>query len=436
MKQYDQSAWLWRVIAVFVGCLMVCGPVAWADAPSTEELMKDNKELRTMVTELQKKVDMIEGHMAKGVPMPAAPTEGDGIVRGGGGDIRLSGFIDSSLNWNFQDPVGNPNGNSTIRAYDRNANTFDLNNFQLELSRPAPESDKVSAGFRTELMYGTDAQVAESAGFLGGTDEVSIQEAYAEVKIPHIPMTSGITVWAGKFATLLGAEVIENHMNWNASRGLLFNNAIPSTHTGVRAMTNVMDGKVSLATGLVNGWDQAIDVNDVKDWEARVGWTPVENFTTSAGFMIGPQAFEDAGSPRGVIDLIAMWTPLPKDLPGFKLMANYDYGWEEDLGATFPAAAREGGRADWQGYALYGRYEVNDKLALNYRFEQFWDDQAVRTNAFELFENTAGVDYKLTEKLLWRGEYRYDSSSGAAPFDNGGEDHQSTVMTSLIYMFA
>lgn len=414
-------------------------PIGLADeADSIAELKKENKELRTMVGDLTKKVEMIEGHMAKGVPLMPMPEEGDGIVRGAGGDIRISGFVDTSLNWNFQDPAGGTSTNSTTRAFDRNANTFDLNNFQLEISRPAPESDKVSAGFRTELMYGTDAQVAESTGFLAGTDELSIQEAFVEVKVPNIPMTSGITVWAGKFATLLGAEVIENHMNWNASRSILFNNAIPFTHTGVRAMTTVMDGKVSLATGLVNGWDQAIDVNDVKDWEARVGWTPVENFTTSAGFMIGSQTFEDAASERGILDLVAMWTPLPKDLPGLKLMANYDYGWEEDLGATIATAAAEGGKADWQGYALYARYEINDKLAVGYRFEQFWDDQGVRTAsaATDLRENTFSADYKLTDKLLLRGEYRYDSAETAAPFDSATSKHQNTAMASLIYMFA
>ncbi len=427
--------------------LLLGMPVGLADeADSIAELKKENKELRSMVGDLQKKMEMIEGHMAKGVPVMPMPEEGDGIVRGAGGDIRISGFVDTSFNWNFQDPTGavtaagaRTSSNSTIRAFDRSANTFDLNNFQLEISRPAPESDKVSAGFMTQLTYGSDAQVIESAGFLGGTDELSIQEAFAEIKVPNIPMTSGITVWAGKFATLLGAEVIENHMNWNASRSILFNNAIPFTHTGVRAMTTVMDGKVSLATGLVNGWDQAVDVNDVKDWEARVGWTPNENFTTSAGFMIGSQTFEDSASQRGILDLVAMWTPLPADLPGLKLMANYDYGWEEDLGATIATAAAEGGKADWQGYALYARYEINDKLAVGYRFEQFWDDQGVRTasTATDLRENTISADYKLTDKLLLRGEYRYDSAEGGtAAFDSATSKHQSTALASLIYMFA
>ena len=70
-----------------------------------------------------------------------------------------------------------------------------------------------------------------------------------------------------------GAEVIESKDNYNYSRGLLFNYAIPLTHTGVKWDKGFMDGKLNTALGLVNGWDNLQDNNKGKTFHAMVGYT-------------------------------------------------------------------------------------------------------------------------------------------------------------------
>lgn len=444
----------------------------WAqvDEADFNKVVKENKDLREMVEKLSSKVDRLEGRVASlpigaGVSVSSGGEAGDGVLRTQGGDIRMSGFIDSSFNWNFASPgTGMQTGpapagdlstaNSTLRVFDREADTFDLNNIQLTFQRPAPENGGV--GFKTEFMYGTDAQIVESSGFLGGTDEFSIQEAYVDIKIP---VGTGLTVWAGKFATLLGAEVIENKDNWNASRSFLFGLAIPFTHTGVRAMYNFMDGKIQTALGLVNGWDNAIDNNKVKDIEGMIKWVPNENFFIAENIIAGSQVADDRDRQRYVFDTVVGWTPLPKDLPKLKLMANFDYGLEERAGeVNFPGAPQgalglgEGGPADWIGYALYARYELTDKVALAARWEQFYDDQGFRTAGLvdDLWGMTYTIDYKVWENLLARFEYRHDqvsnsndlfvySSTPGTPgigfFDNSTDDTQDTIGASLIYMF-
>lgn len=431
--------------------------VSWAQA-DVEALTKENKELREMVEKLGAKVDRLEGRVESlpqgaGVAVPSGGQAGDGVLRTQGGDIRMSGFIDSSVNWNFASPGPGPRpgpapsgdnstGNTTLRAFDRESDTFDLNSIQLNLERPAPESGGV--GFNTQFTYGTDAQVIESSGFLGGTDEFSIQEAFAEIKVP---IGTGLTVWAGKFATINGAEVIENYLNWNSSRSFMFTLSIPFTHTGVRAMYNFLDGKIQTALGLVNGWDNAIDNNKVKDIEASIKWVPNENFFITENFMEGSQTADDQDRQRYIFDTVVGWTPLPQDLPKLKLMANFDYGLEERLGQIgFPSAVRaEGGPADWIAYALYAKYELTDKVTLAARWEQFWDDQGVRTGgtADDLWEMTYTIDYKVWSNLLTRLEYRHDVVSNTpdiaglrlGPFDGATEDTQDTVGASLIYLF-
>ncbi|MBI4394769.1 MAG: outer membrane beta-barrel protein, partial [Candidatus Omnitrophica bacterium] len=255
-----------KTIMVFTALLFCSASFGWADELSMNQLAKENKELREMVAKLSQKVEGLEGRLEKaeiapstGGMVPATQTlvvpveEEHGILLSKGGNVYMDGFIDASFNWNFATPNVAPGGtfatgNSIIRAFDREADTFDLNNAQMTFWRPAPDGGGV--GFKTEFMYGTDAQVADSAGFTT-TDEFAIQEAFVDIKIP---IGSGITVWAGKFATLNGAEVIENYLNWNSSRSLLFTNAIPFTHTGVRATYNWLEGKIQTCLGLVNGW--------------------------------------------------------------------------------------------------------------------------------------------------------------------------------------
>ncbi|MBI4358487.1 MAG: porin [Candidatus Omnitrophica bacterium] len=439
-----------KVLAVFTILVFSQASFGWAqvDAAQIEQILKENKELRDIVGQLTEKVDNLEGRVAKTEVAPqaaqvagAAPAveEGHGILLTKGGNIYMDGFVDTSFNWNFVTPNVAPGGtfataNSTIRSFDREADTFDLNAIQLNFWRPAPDDGGV--GFRTEFTYGTDAGVIESAGFLGGTDELSIQEAFVDIKIP---VGSGLTVWAGKFATLFGAEVIENFMNWNASRSLLFNNAIPFTHTGVRAMYNWLDGKVSTTVGLVNGWDNVIDNNKPKDVEAQLKWAPNENFSIGQNFMVGSQIADDRSDNRWLFDTVATWKALPK----LTLMANYDYGTEERLGKISPSL--EGGPADWQGYALYAKYDLTDKIAVAARWEQFWDDQSVRIGTSDqLWEMTYTLEYKAFENLITRLEYRHDHANsnnlGPKTFDidsvaGGTENNQDTVGVSFIYLF-
>lgn len=454
MNAFLRKKFLFQSFTLFIVLCFTGAQSGWAEVSPQmiEELVKTNKELVSKVTSLESEVQVLKGRLshvesgAQPAAIPAAGGEEGGVVRTVGSDLKLSGFVDTSFNKNFQNPApdtaagnnltaDNSSGNSTLRAFDREANTFDLNNLQLNIRRPAPE--KGGVGFNTELMFGSDAQVAESAGFLGGADEVSIQEAHAEIKVP---VGSGLTVLAGKFATLHGAEVIENYQNWLASRSFLFNLAIPFTHTGVRAIYNWFDGKVTTIAGVVNGWDQAIDVNNMKDIEAMVKWTPFENFFVSQAFMIGSQQVGDRGSPRGILDTVVNWTPFPDDseLSKLHLMANYDYGWEEDLGAL---TLQGSGVADWQGYALYAKYDLANWVSLAARFEQFWDDQGVRTGltttGAELWSMAYNADFKIYDNLLTRLEYRHDLiDTKVGGFDSGTNNTQDTVMASLIYLFA
>ena len=61
-----------------------------------------------------------------------------------------------------------------------------------------------------------------------GGNSLYLANAYIQYLTPFGP-----TVKFGKFATLLGAEVAQAPLNWNISRGLVYNVLEPIDHTGI-----------------------------------------------------------------------------------------------------------------------------------------------------------------------------------------------------------
>jgi len=77
----------------------------------------------------------------------------------------------------------------------------------------------------------------------------------------------------------------------------------------------------------------------------------------------------------------------------------------------------------------------NDKTAVAYRFEQFWDDQQARiTTPDQWSSHTLNLDRWLTDNILIRGELRHDHTDSSIALDGGTKDHQNTAMISTIYM--
>ena len=94
---------------------------------------------------------------------------------------------------------------------------------------------------------------------------------------------------AGKFVTPLGAEVIESQDNWNYTRSILFGYAIPFYHLGVRATVPVTD-KVTIAGYLVNGWNNASEVNGDKTVGASLTLKPSAKITWVVNDLVGKEA--------------------------------------------------------------------------------------------------------------------------------------------------
>ena len=243
--------------------------------------------------------------------------------------------------------------------------------------------------------------------------------------------------------TLLGAEVIESPANWNFSRSFLFGYAIPFTHTGALASYSLGD-LGSVTGGVVNGWDIVDDSNNGKTLPGNLTITPIKTVILSFSGITGPERASDNRNDRTVIDFVGMWNPIEP----LSLMVNYDYGHESSAAHGAAPAARGFDTANWQGIALYAKYDFTPKWSLAGRAEWFNDMDNTRVgltgpggstliNGIQFYEYTLTSQWKLHEHLLARLEYRHDQASDRVFFSGGDgfDNAQDTIATEFIMHF-
>lgn len=353
--------------------------------------------------------------------------------------VHVHGLVDATYEYNLNHPESQPgqsgSGINQYRQFDTDPNGFELTQFQLHVDRTVENG----LGFVADINFGKTAEVLSAdTRYSNGSPsnkEVDPTQAYATYTVP---VGSEINLSAGKFVTLLGAEVIPtyNNLNYNESRGLLFTLGEPLTHTGVRA-NYAFNDKIALTMGVNNGWNDVSDNNDGKTIEGEISLTPNAAWTILLNGIFGPEQANHGNSKLGAIDPVVTWkTPLT----GVTLVGEYLYAHEDNPVAVSPLAlgANQGPNpllelsgcpvtqcvrhgVDWQGGAGYIVYDLNDKIELVARGEYFRDSDGVASGLRQsLGEVTLTLNYKIANGLLWRLEYRHDESNESPFYTNRG----------------
>ena len=432
-------------------CLLPTGLV-WADEPANASLKADVEVLKARLTQLEAQLSGTQT-LSKEAPSTAGKSGLPTVqLPSGLQGLQISGYADVSyiLNMQHADAVNvNPSGSSTKnggnrgRVFDTQSNGFTPQAFELVLEKP--ETNEMPIGFRTDLFFGDDAELIHSNG-LGATSAgagspaqpFDLQQAYLTVKAP---VGAGIDFKVGKFVTLLRADVIESPANWNFSRSYLFGYAIPFTHTGALA-TYPLGEWGSVSGGIVNGWDIVDDNNQFKTFLGQLNLTPIKSVTLTLNGITGAERAGDNRNQRAVVDFVGTWQPCEK----LTLMSNYDYGHESSLahGAVTTAGFDT---SNWQGLALYAKYNLTPKWSLAGRWEWFDDMGNTRTgftsrggtteSRINFNEWTFTSQWTLHEHVLARLEYRHDSADERVFFRGKSKflDSQDTIAAEMIYHF-
>ena len=442
--------------AVMLYLLFLLCPVLMAQTttpPSTPDI---NQRIADLERQLQQLKAEVAGQAKTETPAaaPAAPSGAvaaeagtpavapgplDGIASVLKGST-VNGLVDTYYGVNFNSPGNRISG---LRLFDNATNQFGLNLIEFGLDK-APDATSATSrlGYDFTMAFGNAINIVNSTDPGGLGFAQYLKSAYASYLAP---VGKGLTLTFGKFVTPVGAEVIESNKNWNYSRSLLFNYAIPFYHFGLSAGYTFND-KYTLTGYVVNGWNNLVDnYSSGKTGGLSFAWTPNKKVSVTQGWLGGPGATPaDNNGWRNLSDTVITYTPNSK----LSLMANGDYGRvERPLGFKGPV--------DWSGIAGYAKYQLNPLWAVAGRYEYYNDHDGFTTSGFQIVqiggvttypavplrqhinEFTGTVERKFAQHLITRAEYRFDDSNDSHAFVKGASSfagNQSTLSGGLIFV--
>jgi hypothetical protein len=393
--------------------------------------------------------------------------------------ITLSGYVDTSYTYQFagageygsggQNPSTGPaNTHAALRQFDTSNNTFNINAVKIALEKALPDKNEWAAGFRIDTIYGEDARYLGDTGLnfsnaknaAGTNNDSGLALEQALVKF-RIPIGNGLDIYAGKFVTFLGYEVIESPANLNFSRGLLFTNLIPLTNTGVYAdykFNNIFEAKV----GIVDGWNNSTSPSIGNGATAGTGTNGVNGSSTFGKAITGQLVIN---APGGNANIDQSFIYSPQGEPGvvgtsgsqfvgvYDIWGNWNPTFVKDgallLGFNGDVGQEDGG--GFYGAALYAQYKFTKVFSLAGRAEYIHDDATAAGAKFGtggvagadgIFTPESQDDYSYTltasfnmwDNLLTRIEYRIDDLSGSST-GNAGHQINNEISLNAVYSF-
>ena len=312
---------------------------------------------------------------------PAKPAPGTlaGVLDASG--ITATGYVAASYY--------HSNGYSTYHQFDNKHDSFQLDQAALTIAFQPKEG----FGALVNVAAGEDMKILNAAE---GSNPNTFDVVQGFVQYA----TGPLTVIAGKYVTLAGAEVIAPTGNTNFSRSLLFF-AEPLTHTGVRA-TYAASDTLSFVAGVNNGWNySSLSTSGSKTGELGVAWTPSKTFSLTAQAYVGHDSTFDA--QRTLVDAVATYSATD----ALTFVLSYDWGKQKLHAAGYPDL-------DWNGAAFYTNYALNDQWRVSLRLEYLDDKEGFVSGLLgtpqKLKEGTVTFGYAPVKSFELRMEARYDKS--------------------------
>jgi hypothetical protein len=301
--------------------------------------------------------------------------------------INWTIIADGYYTYNFNRPDDNFNAGFYMEP---RHNRPTLNMVKLNLEKQSTKESPF--GFRVDLVGGPSNQL-----LLGTKDRARGLEATRVLWQGYVsytaPVGNGLTIDFGKYATPVGAEVVDTKDNFNYSHSYLFAYG-PFYHTGLRAKYAFTD-KVSVTGYLANAWDSIGDTNGGKTFGFTVSVAPHKKFSLAQTYLAGPENARDNGNWRHLFNTVATFAANDK----WTLMGDFVYG--NDRLTLAPQ------RSHWTGFAGYAKYAINERLALTGRYDVFRDENNLFTGLAQTLHGfTATQEIKLMNNLVSKLEFR------------------------------
>ena len=274
---------------------------------------------------------------------------------------------------------------STWRGFDQDHDSFQLDEAGLQIGY----QPKQGIGGFVDVIAGTDAQIL-SANEGGSGNSIDVRQAYLQYA------TGPLTIIAGKYVTMAGAEVINPAMNTNFSRSLLFWELEPLDHTGIRATYAVTD-TVSVSVGVNNGWNYTdLSTSGSKTGEFNATWTPNKIFSLALTGYFGKDDVLFHDQELSLIDFVGTYNVTS----ALTVILN------ADMKQTSGNGNGDNPTTHTNGFAAYANYGINDSMRVSVRGE-YLD----YVGAGHALEGTLTFGYTPVKNFEVRAEVRYDKLS-------------------------
>ncbi len=447
----------------------LCATTAYAQTQSHEPAPNDVQAMRTRIDKLEFEVSKLKTiikqlQTASSANTTAVPSETPALRSDPAPqqslqpeDRKALDFLrDSTVNvsldtyyaYNFNHPIGRVN---LLRAYDVLSNQFSLNQASVIFEHAPTLAAGRRWGARLDLQFGQATDTLQGNPSNEPRPQIyrNIFQAYGTYVIP---VGKGVNLDFGKWGSALGIEGNYTKDQWNYSRALWFD-FLPFYHMGLRATIPVTN-RFSVNYWLVNGINQVEATNGFKDELFGFTAVPAKSVTWTMNYYLGQEhpdrgASDNCGvvpvqpglcftairpAPDGrthIFDSYATWKATPK----LTLALEGDYFLQRVWKDAGPE--RSSAPAHVDGGAAYVAYQLTPRLALATRAEYLSDRGGLFSGITQsLKENTVTLDYKLSDGLLMRYEWRRDYSNQPSFLSDAQGDlgkQQNTATLGLIW---
>jgi len=354
-------------------------------------------------------------------------THGTGLGRLNGGYLPHERFEPAS-------------GNSALLVNLQNPR-FNMNQMGLFLEKRMNTQCGFDWGFKTQMMFGTDAYLTQSredfwldGEWRSGDYYTSISDLYATAGYGKL----GVKV--GKFASPLSYEHAESPNNFFYSHSYAFLQS-PDTHSGV-----VADYQVACPISVYAGWTTGSDAG----WANRFGDSGLlagvrtkvwQGGTLSYGMQYASVHGGEYNGQNRFSKMYGHNLMTGQDMDAYyhslvfsQALGKWNYATEWFLMKASNFSNRQQDSFARYGLTQYLTYKVNCKWGVGFRGE--WMRDGSRDDDF--YAMTLGANWTPVRCLVVRPEIRYDWHQGVAginPFNDGKHREQLSGGVSAIYKF-
>lgn len=284
------------------------------------------------------------------------------------------------------------------RYFDRYVNHMTLNMAEVSFKH---KSEKT-------LLY-LSLAAGETVDELSGGKTAS-QDATRNVTQAYLQHTvnNRLSVSLGKFYSFLGLEVTKASDNWQYSRSLTYNYALPFWHQGFNVSYAWIPNKLTSTFYVLNAWDgrTLTEQNESLTLGLNINASVHDDLIVNYNVMTGNESVDS--NPRQTHEINFTY----KMTPQFTFAGDFVYGDQKIPGNDY--------HTNWLGLAVYMKSYVTEKYNLSSRLEFF--DDSKDGFAFAGGLGTAGLkqqitsftltnSYRLSSNLETRFEFRSDKSN-------------------------